>query len=188
MRKINISAADRLAIFIDNNNLRVGSGADGIYTRVDYVTLIDTLAEGREIMTVHVHDSYRYNEDGSRNTNVLNYLTNIGCIPFYRDSYDAVNKVQKEIDTSMSLDIYDCALQDLFDTAIIVSGDGDFVPVSERLAKLGKNVEVAAFSGCISNRLKERGRFWNLSSMPIIEFVTPTYQDIAFKEEAVPYV
>lgn len=36
------------------------------------------------------------------------------------------------------------ALNDEYDTAILVSGDGDFIDVMERLKELGKRVEVVS--------------------------------------------
>ena len=47
------------------------------------------------------------------------------------------------------------AYENAFDTAILVSGDGDFVPAVQLLRKLGKNVENAYFSVSSSSYLKQ---------------------------------
>lgn len=41
------------------------------------------------------------------------------------------------------------------DVIVIISGDGDFIPLVEHLKGLGKQVEVMAFGKTTSSRLKE---------------------------------
>lgn len=45
----------------------------------------------------------------------------------------------------LALDMHNKALNDEYDTAILVSGDGDFIDVVKRLQELGKRVEVVSF-------------------------------------------
>ena len=47
------------------------------------------------------------------------------------------------------------AVKNNFDSAIIVSGDGDFFPAIETVKKEGKKVEVAAFESNISKEASE---------------------------------
>ena len=47
------------------------------------------------------------------------------------------------------------AVKNNFDTAIIVSGDGDFFPAIETVKKEGKKVEVAAFESNISKEASD---------------------------------
>ena len=53
--------------------------------------------------------------------------------------------VEKGIDVKISVDMITLALKDVYDTAILVSGDGDFVPVINQLKELRKSVQVAMF-------------------------------------------
>ena len=46
------------------------------------------------------------------------------------------------------------AYENKYDTAILVSGDGDFVPAIKKVQKLGKKVENAYFSANRSSYLK----------------------------------
>ena len=58
---------------------------------------------------------------------------------------------------------------DNFDVAVVVSGDRDFVPSIEMVRGLGKQVEVAAFSGALSARLRRSAdRSVLLEELPII--------------------
>ena len=45
------------------------------------------------------------------------------------------------------------ALRNCYDTAIMVSGDGDFAPVLEEIKREGKQIENATFSSCRSDAL-----------------------------------
>lgn len=42
------------------------------------------------------------------------------------------------------------AYENKYDTAILISGDGDFVHLVEKVKERGKRVENIAFKGCIS--------------------------------------
>ena len=53
--------------------------------------------------------------------------------------------VQKGVDTRIVVDLLGLAHRDSYDTAILVSGDGDFACALEAVGELGKNVENAYF-------------------------------------------
>ena len=57
-------------------------------------------------------------------------------------------------DIHLAVDTLSGAYENLYDTAIIVSGDGDFLPLIKKVQKLGKNVENAYFSVSRSDSLK----------------------------------
>ena len=58
-------------------------------------------------------------------------------------------------DIHLAVDMVSFAYENAFDTAILMSGDGDFVPAIERLKKLGKRVENAYFKISSSYFLKQ---------------------------------
>jgi uncharacterized LabA/DUF88 family protein len=57
-------------------------------------------------------------------------------------------------DIYLATDLVSFAYENKYDTAILVSGDGDFVPAIKKVQKLGKKVENAYFSANRSNFLK----------------------------------
>ena len=63
--------------------------------------------------------------------------------------------VEKEVDIHIAIDIISLAYENAYDTAVLVSGDGDFVPVVKKVKGLDKKVEVWAFSYSLANTLKE---------------------------------
>ena len=58
--------------------------------------------------------------------------------------------VEKGVDVLLATDLVLNAAKNKFDTAIIVSGDGDFFPAIESVQAEGIRVEVAAFQSNIS--------------------------------------
>jgi len=55
----------------------------------------------------------------------------------------------------MSVDMVDGAADDKFDIAILVSGDGDFVPAVKSIKKRNKKVENIYFKKSSSRNLKQ---------------------------------
>ncbi len=56
----------------------------------------------------------------------------------------------KEDDIRLALQMQKDAYDNKFDTAILFSGDGDFVPLPGYLKEKGKKMEVVYFDNCIS--------------------------------------
>jgi uncharacterized LabA/DUF88 family protein len=53
------------------------------------------------------------------------------------------NWIEKGVDTKIATDMLSMAFKNIYDTAILVSGDGDFACTIEAVKELGKHVEVA---------------------------------------------
>jgi uncharacterized LabA/DUF88 family protein len=60
----------------------------------------------------------------------------------------------KEDDIYMAVDLLKGAFKDLYDVAIVVSGDGDFVPAVRAIREENKIVENAYFKKSASNNLR----------------------------------
>ncbi len=54
--------------------------------------------------------------------------------------------VEKGVDVRIAVDMLSMAIKNLYATAILISGDGDFASVIEAVKDLGKHVEVAYVS------------------------------------------
>ena len=63
--------------------------------------------------------------------------------------------IEKKVDIKIAIDIISLAYEDAYDTAVLVSGDGDFIPVVKKIKELDKEVEVWAFKYSMANMLKE---------------------------------
>lgn len=66
----------------------------------------------------------------------------------------------KCVDIDMTRDILCHGFRNHYDLAIIVTGDGDFLPVIEEVKRMGKQVGVAALSSGLSPRIHMAGDFF----------------------------
>lgn len=57
-------------------------------------------------------------------------------------------------DIHLATDLVSLAYENTYDIAVVVSGDGDFVPAIQKVQKLGKSVENAFFAVSSSSFLK----------------------------------
>ncbi len=76
----------------------------------------------------------------------------------------------KKADWDVGLAVDAIRMAASLDTIILVTGDGDFVPLVDYLKwGLGRGVEVAAFSKTTSSKLREAADvFWGLEEIPKI--------------------
>jgi len=69
-------------------------------------------------------------------------------------SFDKIafkDAIEKKVDIKIAVDIISLAYENAYDTALLVSGDGDFVPVVKKVKELDKNLEVWAFRYSLTN-------------------------------------
>ena len=71
------------------------------------------------------------------------------------DKKTSKTAIEKKIDVKIAIDIISLAYENAYDTAVLVSGDGDFLPVIKKLKKLNKNIEIWAFRYSLANVIKE---------------------------------
>ena len=161
----------KCSIFIDGNNfyhgLRYLYGKDKSLKKFDFSKFINFLAKGREIV-----DIFYYNAQLDKSKNIQKFesqkeffdklikipqLRLILCKLLKRKikGTDKYYYVLKEDDIHMAVDIVESACYNKFDTAILVSGDGDFVPAVESVQKGKKTVENIYFKNSSSRNLKE---------------------------------
>ena len=156
----------RVGIFIDIQNLY--HSAKNLYrARVNYRELVRTLAGNRKLIRAVAY--------------VVKSETALGEKSFF----EALNQVGLELRTK-DLQIYPggakkadwdgglaidaVRMASSLDVIILVTGDGDFLPLVEYLKwGLGKQVEVAAFSKTTSTHLKEAADYFTaLEDIPKI--------------------
>ncbi|MEJ2296245.1 MAG: NYN domain-containing protein, partial [Candidatus Lokiarchaeota archaeon] len=63
--------------------------------------------------------------------------------------------IEKKVDINIAIDIISLGYENAYDTAVLLSGDGDFVPVVKKVKEMGKNVEVWAFNYSLAHALGE---------------------------------
>jgi len=158
---------ERVAIFIDGSNLYHSvKGTFQIHdNQVDFAKLIEILKNKRLLIGV-----YYYNAPLDRGYNFEIYrkqqkfFSELRKIPGFHVVLCNMRKIRKSDgtyefavkgdDINLATDMLSFAYENVYDTAILVSGDGDFVPVIKKVQKLGKKVENAYFSVSRSDFLR----------------------------------
>ncbi len=145
----------RIGIFIDVQNLY--HSAKNIHGKVNYNELIKNLTAGRYLIRAlgYVVKSDEVMGETSGEVSFFEALEKSGIDLRIKDLQIFPGGAKKaDWDVGMAVDAI--RMSDALDVVIIVTGDGDFIPLVEYL-KWGKGrvVEVAAFARNASSKLKE---------------------------------
>jgi len=153
-----------IAIFIDGSNFYHSSKKLNIVDKINFQKLINELVGDRELVKAFYYNSPL---DISVNPkiywkqqkffNVLRSIPKFEVILCKQRKVVRNGKVDYEVkgdDTHLVSDLVGEAYEDLYDTAIIVSGDEDFISPIKRVRKLGKKIENAWFSSSSSFNLR----------------------------------
>ena len=161
---------ERLMVFVDVRNVCKKVENDRRYCRPDFKGLVNLLSNGRRLIRPYAYDGSLIAEGEDRSRRFHDHLRANGFEVRARNIYSSDDDVkQKGVDVELACDMVLFAKQDLYDVAILVSGDGDFIPAVERIKDMGKIVEVASFSDEICGELRLLSdRFWNLDSVPFL--------------------
>lgn len=160
----------RVAVFIDGNNFYYGLrkiyGKDKSLKDFDFEAFSKFLAKTNKVV-----DIFYYNAQLDREHNPEKYdsqkqfFEELKQIPNFhlvlckllKRTITGTNKVYyiiKEDDINMAVDMVERACGDNYDVALVVSGDGDFVPAVEAVKRKNKSVENIYFEHSSSRNLK----------------------------------
>ena len=164
---------ERVAIFIDGSNLYHSLEENCRRYDVDFGAFSTKLAGGSPHLRTYYYNVLR---DPDRNFQAYQdqqkFLTALHSTPYLEVRLGASKlrgdvPVEKGVDIMIATDFLRMAWNDLYDTAILVSGDGDFSYAVQAVKDMGKHVLVAAFPANLS---KELGQVADAR-----EFFTPEY-------------
>lgn len=165
-----MSNSERVSIFIDGNNFYFG--LKKVYRdskslmNFDFGKLCNFLADNREIIGIFYYNApLDISEDLEKYKSQQKFFDKIKRIPkfnlilckLFKRNIKGTNQyyyVLKEDDIHMAVDIVKGAFKNNYDTAIIVSGDGDFLPAVKAVQEENKKVENIYFKKTASFNLK----------------------------------
>jgi len=159
----------RVMIFIDGSNFYHGLKNVLGKTNIDFQKLAEKLCGERELVRI-----YYYNAPVQRENNEDNYKSQqkffsaLDDIPYLTTRLGRLEKrgntwVEKGVDVRLAVDMLSMGVKNLYDVAVLISGDGDFASAIDAVKDLGKHVEVAYVSQ--TYQLKTSwDKFINLSS------------------------
>ncbi len=158
----------RVGIFIDIQNLY--HSAKNLYgARVNYAELLKQLLQERKL--VHALAYVVRSDPETGENSFFDALEKTG-IELRMKDIQVFSSGVKKADWDVGIAVDAIRMAGMFDVIILVSGDGDFVPLVEYLKLgLGKRVEVAAFGKTSSSRLREEADdFIDLNDLPRMVF------------------
>jgi uncharacterized LabA/DUF88 family protein len=139
---------ERVAIFIDGANLLHGLQNDFNRIDVDFENLTAKLLNGRQLTRVYYYTALPDQaRDPERYTKQQKFHNAIQRKPYFSLVLGRLEirpggfYVEKGVDIALAIDMLDLAYHNTYDTAIIISGDGDFSRAVEIVQRMGKHVE-----------------------------------------------
>ncbi len=152
----------RVAVFIDVQNM-YHSAKNLFGARVNFKEVVKSAVGGRKLIR-----SFAYvvrTKTGEEKT-FFEALEKAGIETRVKDLQEFFGGAKKaDWDVGLAVDAVRTA--DIVDTVVIVSGDGDFLPLMDYLKGRGRRVEIAAFDRTASQKLKEAADdFLDLGSDP----------------------
>jgi len=161
----------KVAIFIDGNNFYHGLKNIIGNANIDYRKFAELLVEDKQLTRIYYYNSpidQTANPEGYREQQ--GFFAYLQCVPrlcltlgrlekrkiklpneIYQRVKDLIpdqtitTYVEKGVDTKLAVDMVTLAYKNMYDVAILVSGDGDFVPVVKGVQDFGKEVVNAYF-------------------------------------------
>ena len=142
----------RVAIFIDGSNLYNGMRENLSNTRVNLQELVRQLLEERALVRIYYYNAPLTEDyESELRDGQQRFFESLRRIPYVTVRLGRLHRrhdgslVEKGIDVAIAVESLELAYQDAYDTALIVSGDGDYVQLVEAIKRKGKHVECAMF-------------------------------------------
>lgn len=140
----------RVAVFVDYANINRSASDHGIH--LDYADLLEYLIAGRRLVEAIAYVPIDPNMVHGRDAE---------CEELWAARFFVKTKVGKRsensykcnVDVEMTIDMLNAALDMNIDTVILVSGDGDFMPVVAYLRGRGIRVEACGFQASTAREL-----------------------------------
>jgi uncharacterized LabA/DUF88 family protein len=145
---------ERTALFIDYHNTQNALRRAG--RQVDLAALRDYLAEGRHLLEAFLYiASHPQQEQQDADQANQQRLRQLGFLIRSKQGQMLPNgRLKCNFDLEMALDVQDFVARARPDIVVLVTGDGDFTPLAQRLRLQGVRVEVASTPGSISAALQ----------------------------------
>ena len=152
----------RVAVFIDAQNM-YHSARSLFGGRLNFKELLKQAVYGRQLVRAF---GYVIRTKTGEEKPFIDALLNLGIETSEKDLQEFFGGAKKaDWDVGIAVDAIRTA--EIVDVVVLVSGDGDFIPLVEFLKNQGRRVEVMAFGPSASGKLKEMAdEFIDLADEP----------------------
>jgi len=140
----------RVGVLIDVQNM-YHSAKNLYHSRVNFAEILKTAVSGRKLIRVI---AYVVTTETGEEKAFLEALTKAGIEVRSKD-LQIFPGGMKKADWDVGMAVNAIELSEKVDSIILVTGDGDFVPLVEHLKAKGQMVEIIAFGKSASGRLQE---------------------------------
>ncbi len=152
---------NRVAIFIDGSNLYHALRDNFGRFDLNFTEFTAKLCAGRPLFRTYYYNALQdpaQRPEGHREQQ--EFLDTLKKTPYLEVRLGGMKlsqgvPVEKGIDIMLATDLLHFGWNDLYDVAILVSGDGDFAYALQAAKNMGKHVEVAYFESNISRSMLE---------------------------------
>ena len=142
--------SQRVAVFIDAQNM-YHSARSLFGGRLNFKELLKTAVAGRQLIRAF---GYVIRTKTGEEKPFIDAILKLGIETREKDLQEFFGGAKKaDWDVGIAVDAIRTA--DIVDTVVLVSGDGDFIPLVEYLKNQGRRVEVMAFGPSASGKLRE---------------------------------
>lgn len=149
----------RVGVFIDTQNMYY-SARNIFNAHVNFKSIVDAAVDGRHLIRAI---AYVVGTKTGEEKPFFEALKKSGIETRQKELQEYFGGAKKA-DWDVGIAVDAIRISDLLDVVVIVSGDGDFIPLVEYLKHKGRQVEVVAFRETTSTKLVEAAdSFLNLS-------------------------
>ena len=142
---------ERVMVFIDSSNLYHGLQNELGHANIDYAKFVDLLIGDRKLITAYFYAARVIQQEvPEQYSQQQRFFEYIRSLPYFKLREGRLVRrgdhvVEKAIDVKIAVDMLVQAFRDTYDTAILVTGDGDLAVAADEVSEMGKHVENAYF-------------------------------------------
>ena len=142
-------AQERVVVFIDGSNLYHCVRDEFGLTKLGLSLLANLVAKDRHLVRTYYYNAIVHPSQGDQSMKgQQRFLDSVRNLPYFEVRLGRLEArgntyVEKGVDVKLSVDMLKFAIADIYDTAILISGDADFADAVQAVKDLGKHVELA---------------------------------------------
>jgi uncharacterized LabA/DUF88 family protein len=148
-------------VFIDGSNFYHALKQARGDAKIDFAYLVKQIVGQRRLMRAYYYNApVNRNEVPEQYKRQQRFFAGIQALDYFELRLGelvrrADHMIEKGVDVRLAVDMVAFAAKDLYDTAVVVSADGDFAHAIQYVKDMGKHVEVAYLPQAKARRLRQ---------------------------------
>jgi uncharacterized LabA/DUF88 family protein len=152
---------DRVMVFIDGSNFYHALKQVRGNARIDFAHLVREILGTRPLVRVYYYNApVNQKEVPEQYSRQQSFFASIQALDYFELKLGELvrrgdHMIEKGVDVRLAVDMVAFAAKNLYDTAVIISADGDFAHAIQYVKDMGKHVEVAYLPTAKVYRLRQ---------------------------------